>query len=193
MLWSPTAIPGSPRVLIVDASCNAEGWEGEFCDRMADTLKRKQLQLVGEAPVRVGRPEAMAEVLESQDFNCLLLFGHGQGQSVHEEAKLKEYWTWLCRHEGLAPMLLALCTCETYDPETSQAILEAREGFARLALAPQSPLTPRAAWLFFMKFFTELDLHTSDAITGKMVWFSYAKARELLKRRRLPGEVGVRC
>ncbi len=31
-----------------------------------------------------------------------------------------------------------------------------------------------------------VDLHAHDSITGKMVWFSYSKARELLKRRHLP-------
>ena len=44
-----------------------------------------------------------------------------------------------------------------------------------------------------LKFFTEMGLHSSDDITGKMVWFSCSKARELLRRRRLVGKVGVRC
>ena len=44
-----------------------------------------------------------------------------------------------------------------------------------------------------MEFFTELELHFEDSITGKMVWFSGSKARELLRRGRLLGKSGVRC
>ena len=61
-----------------------------------------------------------------------------------------------------------------------------------MALAPLSPLTPREGGLFFVKFFTELDLHSLDRISAGIVRFSYAKARHLLDRRHMRGKIGVR-
>ena len=73
----------------------------------------------------------------------------------------------------LDPKLLVVCTWEDHDADTSESILASGSSVASLAIAPQSPLSPRAAGLFFMKFFSELGDHSSDAITGRMVWFSY--------------------
>lgn len=194
MLWSQITVPGKLQVLLVDGSCNAQGWEVEFCDRMFNVLRRKNMHLSGAAPLRANRPDDLVESLRNQEaFNCILLFCHGYGVQVPQESKLSSFWAWLSRSEGLTPKMLAVCTWETHDSKTSQSILQAKNSFAQLAITPQSPLTPRAAGLFYMKFFTELDLHSHDSITGKMVWFSHAKARELLKRRQLHGEIGMRC
>lgn len=100
-------------------------------------------------------------------------------------SKLSNFWDWQSNYEGMAPKLLTICICEDYDPYTSQSILMAKDSFAKFAIVHQSPLTPRVAGLFFMKFFTELDVHTADAITGQMGWFSRSKARELLRKRHL--------
>jgi len=179
---------------MVDASRNLEGWEFEFCDRLYASMRRRGLLLKGSAPARVEQPEDLASHLEPQDaFNCILLFGHGDGEHVPHGADLRGYWAWLNSHTTLSPKLFAVCTWESYDPVTGQEILESPNSFAPLALAPQSPLTPREASLFFLKFFTEMELHSSDSVTGRMAWFSCSKARELLRRRRLPGKVGLRC
>ena len=194
MFWSDVTIPGKPRLLVVDSSRNAQGWEAEFCSRIYQVLKRKQMRLAGEGPLRVDRPQEMSEALVDQEgFNCIFLFSHGGGPHATEESNLSSFWNWLSGYEGLSPKLLAVCTCEDYDQDTSQSILAAEDSFAQFALVPNSPMPPRAAGLFFMKFFNELDLHADDAITGKMVWFSRTKARELLRKRRLPGEIGMRC
>ncbi len=194
MFWSNTAISGKPRLLLVDSSRNIQGWEAEFCSRMYHVLQRKQMQLAGEGPLRVNRPQEMADTLVDQEgFNCIFLFSNGDGPHSTEESNLNSFWNWLSSYEGLSQKLLAVCTCEDYDPDTSQSILTAEDSFAPFAIAPQSPLSPRAAGLFFLKFFTELDMHAPDEITGKMVWFSRSKARELLRKRHLPGEIGMRC
>ena len=192
-MWSQTNIPGEPRLLIVDGSGNVQGWESEFCDRIWNILTRKGFQLVGEAPLRTANPEDLAEPCRDQDsFNCLFLACHGK--SMHSDhASLADYWDWLSQHQGLEPKLLAVCTWEDHDPDTSESVLESGDNVASLAIAPQSPLSPRAAGLFYMKFFTELGDHSSGSINGRMVWFSCTKARELLKRRRLPGQIGMRC
>lgn len=193
MLWSSISIPGSPTTMMVDASCNLMGWESEFCDRLFATMKRRGLSLKGKAPVRSEHPEDLQPCLVSQEeFNSVLLFSHAHGQRARLETTLRNYWEWL--NSYIQPVkLFVACSWDSYDPEVSQQILKSPKTFAPLALAPQSPLTPREAGLFTLKFFTEMDLHSSKEITGKMVWFSCSKARELLRRRRLAGKVGVRC
>ena len=194
MFWSDTSIPGKPRLLLVDSSSNVQGWEAEFCSRIYHVLQRKQMRLAGEGPLLVDRPQDVSQALLDQEtINCIFLFSHGGGPHSSEESNLSSFWNWLSRCEGLSPKLLAVCTCEDYDPDTSESILKAEDSFAPFAIVPQSPLSPRAAGLFFLKFFTELDMHAPDEITGKMVWFSRSKARELLRKRHLPGEIGMRC
>ena len=124
--------------------------------------------------------------------NCIFLLCHGYSQGG-QTATLEDYWEWLAGQNDLTETLLAVCTYEGHDPKTAQAIMDAGDSFAKLAVAQQSDMSLRAAGLFFMKFFTELDLHAYDSITGKMVWFSHSKAREILKRRNLPGRMGLRC
>jgi hypothetical protein len=194
MLWSPVALPGRPTLLVVDASGNAGGWEAEFCDRLFESMRRRKLHLHGDAPVRVQAPGELARHLEPPDAcNCLLLFSRGDQGSDAAGTGLRSYWEWLEAHPPASPKLFASCAWEAYDPELSRRILGDRRDFAPIVLTQESPLTPREAGLFFLKLFTELDLHCPESITGKMVWFSYIKTRELLKRRQLPGRVGVRC
>jgi len=192
-MWSQTTIPGEPRLLIVDGSGDVQGWEAGFCDRIWNVLARKGFRLVGEAPLRVRNPEDLAEPCRVQDsFNCMFLACHGQATHSNHSS-LAAYWDWLSQQQGLDPKLLAVCTWEDHDADTSESILESGDNVASLAIAPQSPLSPRAAGLFYMKFFTELGDHSSGSINGRMVWFSCTKARELLRRRRLPGQIGMRC
>jgi len=191
VLWSQITIPGKPRLLLVDGSRDLQGWEAEFCSRIFNVLGRKGINLAGEGPLKVDRPQDLFEALQDQGaFNCLFLVVHGA--QVPEESKLSSFWNWLSNYDGLTPKLLAVCTFEDHDPDTSREILSVKDSFAQFAIVPQSPLSPRGAGLFFLKFFTELDLHSHDAITGRMVWFSRSKARELLRKRRLPGEIGAR-
>jgi hypothetical protein len=193
--WSQTVFPGKPTLLIADASGNAEGWEQAFCDRIFYILGRKSLHLVGEGPTRLDSPAGLAAALEATpNINCLFLFAHGYGDNVPEERRLATLWRWLSTYPGLKRMLLAVCSGPTYDAETTARIMDPETGVTPLAVTQQSPLAPREAGLFFVKFFAELDLHSfDDTVTGKMVWFSYKKAKYLVGRRHLPGEFGVRC
>ena len=197
-MWSSVSIEGKPTVLVADASCNAWGWEAQFCERLFASLKRRNVPLQGDGSVRVQQPGGLLPHLErgptsnGERFNCLLLFGHSPEADVAPGTGLGDYWTWLNSHAQPSQMLFAACTWDDYDAEVSEEILKSPDTFAPLALAQQSPLTQREAGLFFLKFFTELDLHSSDSVTGRMVWFACSKARELLRRRRLTGKVGLR-
>ena len=194
MIWSQITIPGKPRILMIDGTRSTQSWENEFSGRIFTVLKRKGLDLVGDVPLRPSQPQDLNAVLDGEDsFNCLFLLCHGKAADVPEETKLAAYWTSLSNRGTLKSKLLAVCSWETPDTETGQSILDARDSFAQIALVPGSTLSQRAAGLFYLKFFTELDLHSDDSIMGKMVWFSHAKAKELLKRRSLSGEIKVRC
>ena len=192
MFWSQITIPGKPQLLVIDGSRNVLGWESQFCDRISNVLVRKEVSLVSGGAVRPNGPEELASLLRDQQANCIFLLCHSYRQDG-QTAALEDYWKWLAEQSGLTETLLAVCTYEGHDAETAQVIMDSGDSFAKLAVAQQSDMSLRAAGLFFMKFFTELDLHAYDSITGKMVWFSHSKAREILKRRSLPGRMGLRC
>jgi hypothetical protein len=179
--------------MIVDASHNLHGWESRFCDRIYSSLRKRGLCLKSEGPVGVHGPDELEPHLEDAGLNSVLLLGHGTEEGLAPGERMGAYWAWLAAREWLPPLLLAVCTWESYDPALTDRVLGASDGFAPMAVAQRSPLSPREAGLYFLKFFTELDLHSEEAITGRMVWFSDSKARELLKRRRLPGLLAVRC
>ena len=193
-MWSSVSIPGRPRILMVDGSGNRLGWESEFCERLYQSMSRRRLGLAYGAPARLERPEEMARYLDGrEDVNSIFLFAHLTEGTGRGGADFRGYWDWLGSLGGLTPKLLVACTWDDYDGALSEDILKRPDSFAPLAVVQQSPVTDREAGLFFLKFFTELDLHSADDITGRMVWFSVSKARELLRRRRLKGKFGLRC
>ena len=123
--------------------------------------------------------------------NCLLLIGHGGETAPPASAELREHWAWL-RANAAGPKLLAVCSWGDHDPAFSEEVLRASDDFAPLALVQESPVSGREGGLFLLKFFTELDLHSEVNMTGRMAWFSWSKASELLKRRQPRGRFGLR-
>lgn len=179
-MWSSITIPGSPRILFVDASRNIHGWEYEFSDRLYQSLQRSQLQMLGNTPLRVGNVTELK--LNELIFNCLILFANAE-----PEFSLPRL------DSELPPFLLAILSSPTFDPDMSEEVLKSTPAVAPMVIAPLSAMTAREAGLFYLKFFTELKLHSTDQISGKMVWFSFSKARELLRRRRYAAKFGIRC
>ena len=190
MVWSAARISGPPALLVIDASEGREGWEADFCRRLAGSLGRRGLRVAVAPPAE--RPEGhRAHLAGSPPANCLLLAGHARPSAPG--SGLRGCWEWLQAQEGLSPMLVALCSWGDHDPDLGREVLKGSMSVAPFALAPTSPLTPREAGLYFLKFFTELHLHAPEEISGRMVWFSASKAAALLRRRGLAGTVGVRC
>jgi hypothetical protein len=190
-VWSPASIDGRPRLLVIDGSRNLAGWEAAFCDRLFAGLGRR-LPLVGDGPLRAGAPDTLLRhVALLNQANCLLVLAHGGQTDPPAWAELLVFLEWLSSHLS-GPKLFAGCSWQSYNPRLSQAVLGKTQTFAPLALVPQTPVEPRVAGLFLLKFFTELALHSEDQVTGKMVWFSASKARELVRRRSLTGAFGVR-
>ena len=137
---------------------------------------------MGQGPLDV--TDAGAVLASADRPNCLFLLAE-DGRAAEES------WAYLGQRVQ-KPLFLSVCSLGGADPQVAEDVL-AGGGDAPLAVVQEGPMTARAAGLYFLKLYTELCLHSEDSITGKMLWFSAAKARELLKRRRLEGKVGVRC
>ena len=179
-MWSSITIPGAPQILLVDATQNVQGWEHEFSDRLFQSMQRSELQMVGNTPLRVRNVTECN--LNDFAFNCMILFSH-----------LEPEYNLLRLVSDLPPFLLAMCGSQNFDPRISEEVLKSTPAVAPIAIAPLSSMTPREAGLFYLKFFTELKLHSSDHISGKMAWFSFSKAKELLRRRRYAAKFGICC
>ena len=165
-MWSSVSIPGVPRILMIDVT-----GEYAFSDRLYQSLKKSGLQMEADAPLH-----SMSQIGDYQ-FNCLLIFAH----SENDVPKIID-----------PSCLLAICSTG-FDVKSGEAILKSNPPIAPIVITPLSTMSLREAGLFYLKFFTELKLHSTDSISGKMVWFSFSKAKELLKRRRYPATFGVRC
>lgn len=177
---------------MVDATRNVQGFEYEFSDRLFHALKRSGIEMGGASPLRIHSVEELTPHLQSKEFNCILFCAHGSSELSSPDATLERYWQKLNSH-SLPDKLFAVCSWQAFDKAVMEDILKAKESFAKIALVPQSELTVREAGLFYLKFFTELSLHSEDHISGKMAWFSFSKAKELLRRRRYTGKFGARC
>lgn len=190
-MFSQTVVPAPPVVLLLDASRNVVGWEAGFCDRLFEAMARRGLAMMGGGALRVDEPSKLEPSLAALErASCLLLVSRGDG-STSSSTEIRGYIAWL-KTNVAGPKFLAVCSWQDYNPALTAEILALPEEFAPLALAQQSPITAREAGLFFLKFFTELALHSEKEMTGRMAWFSCSKAKELLKRRRLEGTFGLR-
>jgi hypothetical protein len=160
----------------MDASQNRNRWESQFSNRLFQSLQRSKLQMCGEAPIS----DIPQLVSDTNKFNIILLCSH----------KPFEIWNQIETQPWLSQKIFTLCCWESYDPEISRAVMQSG---AASVIVPESPTSPREAGLFYLKFLTELDLHSADQISGKMIWFSFAKAKELLKKRRYNARFNVLC
>jgi hypothetical protein len=192
-MWSPTIIETPPIVLLVDASRNLAGWESQFCDRLFTAMTRRGVVLVGSGPLRVDGPRELEPHLRAlESGSCLLLVSHSGEGAPSAAVEMQSYVAWL-KINVAGPKLLAVCSWQDYDPDLTEELLKDSSRFAPLALVQQSPVNAREAGLFFLKFFSELYLHSGNQISGRMTWFSWSKAKELLNRRRLEGKFGIRA
>jgi len=190
LFWSEVTVQGRPRVLVLDAAADRDGWEAEATQRIAASLVRRDITVVGGTPVVVAGADDIATAIKSAaDFNCIFLTVRADGSPSAAEC-------WRALQDSLAGeiKLFAMCTWDSADPDVSAEVLGAEETFAPIAVAQQEPMTGRGASLFFMKFFAELDMHSesTNSMSGKMVWFGHSKAREIMRRRHYDGRVGLR-
>jgi hypothetical protein len=176
-MWSSISIRSVPRILMADATQNQQGWEHAFSDRLYQSLRKSGLHMEADASLQAGGIQ-----LGEYQFNCLLILAHSLTDVLETLGS-----------QNLPPYLLAICSTDGFDAESGESILKSNSPIAPIIISPLSAMSPREAGLFYLKFFTELKLHSKDSISGKMVWFSFSKAKELLKRRRYAAKFGARC
>ena len=186
--WGDATIEGRPRVLAVDITGNREGWEHDSAHRVHSSMPRRKIAVASEDPL-IGEISELAKMINGAGkFNAMLLLCRPADSDAAAQiwGQLKEIST---------EALLAICTWDTAEPLLASAVRESTGSFGQLAVVQESPMTVRAAGLFFMKFFAELDMHseTTNSMTGKMVWFGHSKAREILRRRNLEGRVSLKA
>ena len=192
-MWSTASIQSRPTVLLLDASRNVAGWESAFCGRLFTAMGRRGLELVGDGPLTIDGLHQLGEHLKPlQHASCLLLVGPAGEAPSSAAAEMRRYIKWL-KANVAGPKLLAACLWQHHDPTLSDDLLKAPDDFAPLAIAQKSPITAREAGLFFLKFFSELHLHSVDQMSARMAWFSWTKANELLKRRGFEGGFAIRA
>jgi hypothetical protein len=177
-MWSSVTIPGVPKILMLDVTQNMEGQEYAFSDRLYQSLKKSELRMEADAPLH-SIPAQFADY----QFNCVLIFAHSP----------KDVLETISSHHHLSSSLLAIFSTDGFDAQSGESIVKLTPPVAPIVITPLSTMSLREAGLFYLKFFTELKLHSTDSISGKMVWFSFSKAKELLKRRRYSAKFGVRC
>lgn len=186
--WGDASIEGRPRVLTVDITGNREGWEHDSAHRVHLSMPRRKISVAAELPL-IGEVSEVARMINGAgDFNAMLLLC----RPADSDAAVQ---IWSRLQEVNTNALLAICTWDTAEPLLAGAIGESTGSFGQLAVVQESPMSVRAAGLFFMKFFAELDMHSeaTDSMTGKMVWFGHSKAREILRRRNYEGRVSLKA
>jgi len=192
-MWSSLSIPGAPRILMVDATVNLQGWEHAFSDRLFASLQRTEMEMLEKGPTQIREAPELISLMSASVFNCLILIAHTGPEQNSSDAKLSVFWKALRKPADLPLFLLAVCSYGSCDLQVSEEVLKSSPAVAPLAIVPISSVVPREAGLFYLKFFTELKLHSTDSISSKMVWFSFTKARELLRRRRYSTKFDIRC
>lgn len=188
-MLSTTAIERPLILLVVDCTGASEGTEADVAPRLLAVLAKRGVALGDAQPIVVADGAGLEDyAVALAAASCVVLLGDG---ALHPGACL-DVWRWLDAHVD-RPALIVACQFGDHDPALADAILKTKPAFAPIALAQQSPATPRAVALFCLKFLAELDLHTDDRITGRMAWFAHKKAAELVKRRELYAAFGLRA
>ena len=187
-LLSTTVIQRSLSLLILDATDEHTGSEADISTRLQITLSKRGLPFAAPSSIAIASPADLSahdDVLASA--SCVVVLG---STDAHPGLCLG-IWNALANHDP-TPKLAIACQFGAHDPTLTDTVLNAASVWAPIAIAPQSPVGHRDGGLFLLKFLTEVQLHSGEQITGRMAWFSWKKAGELLKRRSLVAQFGLR-
>ena len=188
-MLSKTVIDAPFRVLLIDATGNVGGFEWETSSRLLSALGRRGVALVDVEPLKV---EDVSDIGRRTDAlstaTCVVLLASEQGPPGRGLA----VWEWIGSNVA-GPKLAAVCQWGAQDPALTDAVLKAPSAWAPIGIAPETAVGPREGGLFLLKFLTEMDLHSDERMTGRMAWFAWRKADELVKRRGMAVRFGLRA
>jgi hypothetical protein len=185
-MFSTTVIERPLRVLLIHVSSDTIADESTAVARLANVLSKRNVPLAAPTPIVVANAAdlpAHAETIASA--SCIVIVG---SQPAHQ----LEVYQWL--DDNVIDSTFAVtCAFGIHDTALTDAVLKSSNGWAPIAIAQESDITLREGALFLAKFLAEMHLHTDGNITGRMAWFSWKKAGELLKRRRSDARFGLRA
>ena len=188
-MLSKTVIDAPFRLLLIDATGNAGGFEWETSARLLSALGRRGVALVDVEPLKV---EDVSDIGRRVDAlaaaTCVVLLASEQGPPGRGLA----VWEWIGSNAA-GPKLAAVCQWGAPDPSLADAVLTVPTSWAPIRIAQETAAGPREGGLFLLKFLAEMDLHSDERMTGRMAWFAWRKADELVKRRRMAVRFGLRA
>jgi hypothetical protein len=186
---STTSIERPLKLLLVDATNNEEDWEYEVATKLLAVLGKRGVALVEALPLQVASASELDIYHESLEAaSCVVLLGSSHGSPD----VCLDSWNWLGTHITDST-LAVVCLWGEPNQSLTELILKSHPAWAPVALAQESNVAPRDGALFLLKFITELELHSDSRMTGRMAWFAWKKAAELLKRRGLDARFGLRA
>ncbi len=182
-MLSTSVIEQAFSLLLIDSTCNAQGWEWSVSRRLVSVLAKRGVVFADEEVIAITEANELENhLLSLETATCVVLLSRGDNQGV---------WDWL-QAKIDSPKIAVVCHWGEATPDLTDAVLKAVGGWAPIAVAPESAIEPREGALFLLKFLTEMYLHSNGRMTGRMVWFAWRKANELLKRRRMGAIFGLR-
>ena len=188
-MLSKTVIEAPLRVLVVDATENVEGFEWEVASRLLAVLGKRGVALVDDEPLKVADVSDIGRRADAVSAaTCVVLLGSEHGPPGRGLA----VWEWIGSNVA-GPKLAVVCQWGAGDWRLTDAVLEAPTRWAPIGIAQESAVSPREGGLFLLKFLTEMDLHSDERMSGRMAWFSWKKADELVKRRGMAVRFGLRA
>jgi hypothetical protein len=172
-----SATPGKLRVLLIDLTRNAKGFEHALSIEISQKLKSSGVELASEGPLLLDSDEELAARFTRSDltFSALFLMAHsspdpGDGTvSAVATPGGSSHWYHLA---GLLPnlrdKLVCLAVCYGSCADAVQALTEG-EQFALALVAPISELSKEEARAFYPAFFDELNRSCATSIPPELV------------------------
>ena len=83
IFWGQASVAGRPRVLVLDATHDREGWEAETCARVSNSLVRRDIPVLDGGPITVRSPDDLEGILQPHDrYNCIFPRAHAEPKAA---------------------------------------------------------------------------------------------------------------
>ena len=179
-MWSSAFISGKPVVNVKAIEETGTRTGVATAKRLSQKLKRRKVTLASSELGSVVHPNSLATSMAAS--NCfLLVWTTSEGRS---NDCLSTVCQSLLQRSKSGPILVALLAGLDTDPDF-EGLIETHEQTIPFLLTQTRSVPFHHGEAYILKFFSELALHSTENLSGKMVWFSAAKAAALLKTRGL--------
>ena len=177
-MWSSAFIPGKPVVSVIAIEGTETPTGLATAARLSQKLKRRKVTLGSSKLASMLHTNSPAT--SAAGSNCFLLVWTAFEGRPND--CLSIIWDNLLQRSKSGPILVALLAGLDTDPNFER-IIETLDPEIPFLLTQTRSVPFHHGEAYILKFFSELALHSPDNISGRMVWFSAAKAAALLKTR----------